>query len=906
MMAYATAGVKRPYSAMAAEGPIAAAPRQHYSPPYADSARDHSYSFDRYESPRSRPGSIPPTPVSAQPLASTPRFFSPDASIVLIGVRGTGKSTLAVIASAAIQRRVVDIEHTFQEVTGQCSSSYRKTHGPVAHNQRQLDVLRSVLTNYDKDCILVCGTSSIERGAQLLLQDYSRTHPVIHVVRDPKSIKDYLKVWDEQKVENLLRASSSILRACSNYEFYNYTEKQQIPHSAAVENNMHDDVLRASPNGGRSSQEPASGQRSPGSFLTLKRTQRHFLKFVTLITARGTLQSLESAYPLSHVSTEARCYTYAVSVPLPAILSGSLDMEELEVGADAFEIKVDDRDALAYPAAPTRLDQISQAFSTVRRTTVIPMIYHTVKAGYRNSAELTDDDYFNLVRHGLRFAPEFATVHLEADEHLISQIVQVKGATKVIGDFHADSSISWNDDRWTQMYEKGRRVGCDLIRFTRTAGSFEDAFAVNQMRNRLASLDGPQIPLLSFDVGDRGRTSACFNKTLTSVTHPALQDFIKENELSSPIDPAVTAVQATRSLYASFVYDPMRIYVIGAKVNYSLSPAMHSAGYRALGLPHTYSIHQTPSLNNVHAILSDPSFGGSSVGQPYKIEIIALTHSLSRHARAIGAVNTLIPVRNLEPDGSIPEDIDIVRERSQVGPVKALYGENTDWIGIRACIKRGLSPANAVGPRTTALVVGAGGMARASVYALLQLGVRNIFIHNRTTANAEKLVAHFTRILSGSGSASPPLFSTRENTPAPRFTILKSLEDAWPEPFRQPTIIVSGIPTNAVGNSPAPNFTLPPQWFRSPTGGVVVELAYRNLSSPLLRQIREESHRGWVAMDGLDLLPEQGFAQFELFTGRRAPRRIMRIEVLKAYRDENGETDATVKARLEAINDQVP
>lgn len=422
----------------------------------------------------------------------------------------------------------------------------------------------------------------------------------------------------------------------------------------------------------------------------------------------------------------------------------------------------------------------------------------------------------------------------------------------------------------------------------------------------MASLDGPHIPLLAFDLGHRGRTSACFNRTLTSVTHPALQDFLKQNALDSPFDPNNSAVDATRALYASFVYDPLRIYVIGAKVNYSLSPAMHSAGYRALGLPHTYSIHQTPSLNNVHSILSDPNFGGSSVGQPYKIEIIALTHSLSRHARAIGAVNTLIPVRNLEPDGSIPEDIDLVRERSQVGPVKALYGENTDWIGVRACIKRGLSPANAVGPRTTALVVGAGGMARASVYALLQLGVRNIFVHNRTTANAEKLVAHFIRLLSGNGSASPPLFSPRDNAPAPRFTILESLEDPWPESFRQPTIIVSGIPTNAVGNSPAPNFTLPPQWFKSPTGGVVVELAYRNLDSPLLRQIRAESHRGWVAMDGLDLLPEQGFAQFELFTGRRAPRRIMRIEVLKAYRDENGKTDPTVKARLEAVNDWVP
>ncbi|KAL0265023.1 hypothetical protein SLS55_000980 [Diplodia seriata] len=829
----------------------------------------------------------------------------PNASIVLIGVRGTGKSTLAVIASAGFQRRVVDTEHAFQEVTGQCSSSYRKIHGAAAHNQRQLDVLRTVLTKYDKDCILVCGTNSIERGAQLLLQEYSKTHPVIHIVRDSRSIRDYLKVWDEPKVESLLRASSSIFRACSNYEFYNYTEKQQVIHPD-TEHTLDDVSSRSSPSGTRSSQEPLSGQRWPASFLTLKRAERHFLKFVTLIMARGTLRSLESAYPLSHVPTTARSYTYAVSVPLPAILSGSLDMEELEVGADAFEIKITDHDSLAHPAGPARLDQISQAFSTVRRTTVVPIIYHVMRTSSRTNAELPEEEYFELVRHGLRFAPELTTVDLEADEHLITQTIQAKGATKIIGDFHKDLPAGWNDTQWVEMYEKGRRLGCDLIRFTRPAGRSEDAFAVHRMRSRVESLDGPHIPLLAFNVGDRGRTSACFNKTLTSVTHPALQEFARERRIDAPHYPVITAAEATRALYASFVFDPLRIYVIGAKVNYSLSPAMHTAGYKALGLPHTYGIHQTSSLNNAHSILSDPNFGGSSVGQPYKIEIIALTHSLSRHARAIGAVNTLIPVRNLNPDGSIPEDIDLCRERSQIGPVKALYGENTDWIGIRACIRRGLSPANAVGPRTTALVVGAGGMARATVYALLQLGVRNIFIHNRTLANAEKLVAHFKRVLSGSGTGSPPLLSARENAPPTHFTIIKSREDVWPESYRQPTIMVSCIPTNSVGDSPAPDFTLPLQWFRSPTGGVVVELAYRNLDSPLLRQIRAESHRGWVAMDGLDLLPEQGFAQFELFTGRRAPRRTMRIEVLKSYRDENGETDPTVQARLEAINDWEP
>ncbi|ORY70365.1 type I 3-dehydroquinase-domain-containing protein [Pseudomassariella vexata] len=819
--------------------------------------------------------------------------FDPDASIVLVGMHGSGKSTLAIIASTAMKRRIVETEKAFHEATGLSTTAFKKTHGSVQYQQRQYGVLQRILSAHQKGCIIV--SSWMEPGAQHLFQEFKTSHPVIHIVRDQKAVADYLQVADQVKLLELLNYSANTYRACVNLEFFNISEEPLATDDSTI---MESTAL-----------DPNCDQKSPAPYLTLKRAERHFLKFLSLVTPKGTIPFIETAFPLASVPAEKRQFTYAVSFPLSKFLTDYLRIEDLETGADAIEIVLDDvycRPEETSGLGPARASQISRIVAHIRRNVVIPIIFHVPwpRQGIATGAQKTR--YMQNILHGLLLAPEYVTVDLRLDEQSLSWIMDCKkrSVSKYIGTVNVPESqpSSWTDPIWMSHYQKARDIGCDLVRLLRPATQIEDNFELNHLRHAISGLEQPELPVIAFNTGTKGRNSQCFNQILTSVIPESLVGIMSEDDTSSSyIPPAITALQATRALHSCFVNDAMKLYVFGANVGYSMSPAMHNTALKACGIPHEYRPYSTDSLKNIQHLVHDPLFAGASVGLPFKIEVISLTHSLSSHAKAIGAVNTLIPVRSLNSDGSVPNNA--IFHANRAGPVLGLYGENTDWIGIRACIRRGLSPANAVRSSTSGLIIGAGGMARAAVYSMLQLGVKNIAIYNRTPSNADKLVAHFTRLLARDDL---PLLSPSTDAET-IFHILRSRDEPWPAGFRPATMIVSCIPTHAIGDSPAPHFTLPAAWMQSSTGGVVVELAYKYLNTPLLEQVRAEAHRGWVPMDGLDLLPEQGFAQFELFTGRRAPRRLMRGEVFRSYPEEQGKSNQTqLQPRLENIVEQEP
>lgn len=750
------------------------------------------------------------------PSVHTTRTFPSDASIVLIGIRGTGKSSLGVLASSAFRRQLVDADQYFYRSTGFHRATYRRDHSAADYRAREVQVLRSMLAENDKGYIIACGPGCVEEDGRDFLQEYAKTHPVIHVLREQEAIQKYLKIAEAKKIAHLIEISEPIYRSCSNLEFYNLTEVQlsEVMVGRRVDTQKEECERRCSPD-------------TPS--LALKQVEHDFLRFLGFITHQHAPHQIATKPGSlgSYVSTEQGAYTYALVLPLSKLVDGEIDIEAVETGVDAIELSVDmplnvDSHAILDDYYSPR--NVSRQLARLRRKTTVPIIFSS--QALENLPPSTPsaiiDLYFDLLHYGLRLGVEYVAVNIGFDDEKVLELLAEKGPTKVIGQLSNNEARAggWDDPDCLARYHRARLLGCDIVRMSQHAVTMEDNVAMLRFRKQVDSLDYPHPPLITYNTGFVGRMSSCLSPFLTPVTHPILRAGGTPGHATM-----ISAQEAQMALYANFVFDRMHFCTFGGAVAYSLSPAMHGGASAACGMPHSWRVHESTSVRDLLRLCEDENFGGACISSPFKIEVTDLLWSMSSHAKAIGAVNSVITIRELADQG-LPEDISLRASRNHSGAFKALYGDNTDWIGIRACIRNNLSPANAISHHTTGLVIGAGGMARAAIYAMLQLGVSNIFIYNRTYMKAMILAEHFMRQesvgwrpVAAVGDGPPEL------QPKHKIHVLASVQDPWPKPYRYPTIAVCCIPAHSIGNEPATNFTLPTQWLQSPTGGVVLEVS---------------------------------------------------------------------------------
>lgn len=769
------------------------------------------------------------------------RSFHPEASLVLVGIRGCGKRSLGLIAATALGRRFITEDHFFQSTTGLSRQDYLKVHGSEEFHKQDVEISRRMLEENRTKCVIDCGLGSLTSGLQEYLKLYSNTNPVVYIIRDMKEIKALLNLGERSA--RLLENGDPSHRKCSNFEFFNLQEE--------CETILSDDGTADLENPDRA---------SPTYSFKLRQAQADFSHFVRFITG-SFLDKSNFISPYSvDIPVESRPYTHALEVKFSDYEAGILDFTALESGGDVVEICVD----RWHHAAPKSLSQMTAA---VRRALNIPIIL----SARREPTNMSPDMYIAILLHGLRLGVEFLSVDLDLDNRRISNLVSSKGFTRIIGTYidTASKELGWRGQQWVEKYDKAIMLKLDMVRLLQLSRSRTDGDALNWFIQEMRTRSDSQIPIIAYNIGPFGRSSQLFNPILTSVTHPNLQKTAiarKDNQ-----EPLITSQGAITALFYSYVLDPLRFYIVGGNVSRSLSPPMHNTAYKILGLHHHYSTNDVTTWEDIESLSRDDNLGGLSVVQPWKVRIVEKISAMSHHAKVIGAVNTLLPLRS-DFNGNIASLTTQAYNRNRAGRVVGWYGDNTDFIGIKACLEKSLSPRNVIQPKTCGLVIGAGGMARAAIYAMLQMGCKNIFIHNRTPKNAQNLALYFNEWIRSRNGSQQMLNSEPVR-------VLESVEDPWPASFAQATMIVSCVTHELIGTNTGSDFQLPDAWIQSDSGGVVLEMAYHVKETPLLKQMkqfRKPNGLPWVIVGGIEALLEQAIAQFEIMTGRKAPRRSMR------------------------------
>lgn len=272
--------------------------------------------------------------------------------------------------------------------------------------------------------------------------------------------------------------------------------------------------------------------------------------------------------------------------------------------------------------------------------------------------------------------------------------------------------------------------------------------------------------------------------------------------------------------------------LFGDPVAHSLSPVMQNAALEAAGIDGLYIPWRVQSTGLPTAFASlrgMENFGGANITVPHKEQAFALVDTLTPEAAAVGAVNAVV-VRN-----------------------GRLLGANTDGQGFLRSL---YEEADFLPRGKPAVILGAGGAARAVAWSLAEAGAEPLIVVNRTAPRAQSLAEFVHRTIGTT-------------------TIGLALDDPqMPAAVKDGALVVN---TTSVGLNPADPPPIDPTLFQP--GALVYDLIYRPRETVLLR---EAMRRGCRVMGGLGMLLYQGALAFELWTGQRPSEAVMRHALMAA------------------------
>ncbi|KAI0749084.1 type I 3-dehydroquinase-domain-containing protein [Fomes fomentarius] len=479
---------------------------------------------------------------SVHGLASASRPTAEDsyASVILIGMRGTGKTFVGELAASSLAWQFIDANATFEQKHAIGVREFVQKNGWPAFRTAETKVLQELLAQNAQGHVISLGGGIVETpAARDLLKLYAKKGPVVHIVREIDEVITYLgeetarpAYGEPITIIDVFKRRAPWFAECCSYEFINHTGPL----------NALDDDSKVTP-----------------STLSVREEVSRFFHHIT-------------GQRPNHAA----------------------NLKKAGAGVDAIELRVDllrspkDFDKLG-PYIPSSA-YVSNQIAALRHKTTLPIIFtvRTVSQGgqFPNHAE---KEAFELLWTAVR-GVEYIDLELSWSEKSILGLIARKGHSKIIASWH-----DWNGDMyWTgkpveAKYRLAHEYG-DIVKIVGKANGFEDNFALHQFVSKMqAAVDAK--PIIAINMGVERQMSRILNSTFSPVTHALLPT-------SKAALGQLSFAQIQTALHLLGQLPAQRFFLFGTPIAHSRSPTLHNTAFETLGLPHKYELLETQTVSD--------------------------------------------------------------------------------------------------------------------------------------------------------------------------------------------------------------------------------------------------------------------------------------------------------------------
>lgn len=520
-----------------------------------------------------------------EPPRSTSTTTNGNKSVVVIGMRAAGKTTLSKWVANFLGFKFLDMDEHLEEKLGVDIKTLIKEKGWDYFRKQESLLAAECFEKYSSGYVLSSGGGLVEsEDARKLLKNYiSNNGIVLHLHRDLEETVTFLnsdatRPAFASEVKDVWLRREKWYHECSNYHFY-------APHC-----------------------------KTDADFSNLKKV---FLKFVAKITGIE-----EMAIPKTRSAF--------VTLTCPDVRDALKILPGITVGANAVELRVD---LLAKYDSSYIADQVG----LLRKTVDLPIVY-TIRT--KSQGGMFPDEDLESIRalllFGIKIGADVIDLQLVSPNDIIDEVMAKRSHTKVIASHHDfTGQLKWDNVEWKTKYDQGVAINADIIKLVGKAVDFNDNLLLEKFRS-----ENTTKPMIALNMGPKGKLSRVLNTVFTPVTHDLITD--KPQGVGQ-----LTVKEINEAYFQIGGFVEKKFWVVGSPIEHSRSPALHNAGYEALSLPYKFDRFESSDAETVYnKLMLRSDFGGLAITMPLKLDMMKYVTKLSDAAKLVGAINTIVPIED--------------------------------------------------------------------------------------------------------------------------------------------------------------------------------------------------------------------------------------------------------------------